>query len=130
MKYAYVFIRMKDLSIHPFHCWHHRGTSREQKKKWTGSDLTYKQMREHQCSARKLEKLPSWGTLSMLSSFLVTQLNILFFDCCKVPDELKVNQISKTWETFLVTGGIISAAKLWALEMLKVQTERQVKLLS
>lgn len=100
------------------------------KKKWTGSDLTYKQMREHQCSARKLENLPSWGTPSMLSNFLVTQLNILFFDCCKVPDELKVNQISKTWETFLVTGGIISAAKLWALEMLKVQTERQVKLLS
>lgn len=48
----------------------------------------------------------------MLSSFLVTQLNILFFDRCKIPDELKVNQISKTWETILVTGGIISAAKL------------------
>lgn len=60
MKYAYVFIRMKDLSIHPsISLLTSQRHLPRAKKKRAGSDLTYKQMREHQCSAWKLETLPS-----------------------------------------------------------------------
>lgn len=90
-------------SIYPFHCWHHRGLSWEQK--WSGVGIWW----ERQSSAWEPEKLSSWGisilrclihlisTLFNIKLILTHVINIFSLRLHRTRWS-QMSQICKTWE--------------------------------